>query len=181
MNSKKKLLILILAFVLLIGGAAVMYNILSDDADVENLAGTDAGDVVVPDFTVYDKDMNPVKLSDFRGKPVIVSFWASWCGVCKAEMPDFNAAYEKYGDEVMFMMINVTDGTQETKESADEFLATVDYTFPIYYDTTLEAGIKYGVSALPTSFFINSDGGLVGWGNYIDAATLEQAIGDMLK
>mgnify|MGYP002512586036 CR=1 FL=1 len=57
------------------------------------------------DFTVYDIDGNPVKLSDFRGRPIVLNFWASDCYYCVQEMPDFQNAYEKYGDEVVFLMV----------------------------------------------------------------------------
>ena len=56
-----------------------------------------------PDFTVYDLEGNPVKLSDFRGQPVILNVWASWCGPCKAEMPDLEEAYQTHGDEIAFL------------------------------------------------------------------------------
>ncbi len=182
MKKGTKLIIICLILVLLISGAGVLYNSLSDKVDTDNLAGNDdeAGYVDAVDFTVYDKNGNAVKLSEKFGKPIVISFWASWCGVCKAEMPDIETVYKELGDEVEFMMINVTDGTQETKESADEFLATVDYTFPVYYDTTLEAGIKYGAYSLPTTFFINSDAKVTSWANYLDLQTLREAVGSVM-
>ncbi len=183
MNNKTKLVILAIVLVLLIAGAGVLYNFLSDKVDIDKTTTDNNSDqdlLDAPDFTVYDKNGNEVKLSDFKGKPVFITFWASWCGVCKAEMPDIQTVYEQYGDKVEFMMINCTDGTQETMESANEFLGTVDYTFPVYYDTTLEAGIKYYASALPTSYFINADGKLIGRGAYLDLQTLHQAIGDIM-
>lgn len=182
MNSKKKTIITLLILVLLIAGSAALYSVLSEKTDTENLAsGEDSGYVAAPDFTVYDKGGSEVHLSDFRGDPVFITFWASWCGVCKAEMPDIQKAYEKYGDDVRFMMINVTDGTEETMQTADDFLKSVNYTFPVYYDTTLEAGIKYGASSLPSSFFINSRGDVIGWANYIDYETICIAIEDSMK
>lgn len=180
MNNKIKLIIIALALVLLIAGAGVLYNSLSDKVDKDNVADN-TNYVDAPDFTVYDSDGNPVKLSDKFGKPMVINFWASWCGVCKAEMPDFEKAYREYGDDVVFMMINVTDGVQETREMAEDFLATVDYTFPVYYDETMEAGIKYRVSALPTTYFANADGQLVSWGNYLDYETLKGVLDGLLE
>jgi len=171
-------------FVILLSGAAVMYNTLSDKVDTDKLAANDPADsdkVYAPDFTVYKENGEAVNLSDFKGKPVVMTFWASWCGVCKAEMPDIQTVYEEYGDEVEFMMINVTDGDQETMDSAKAFLDTVDYTFPVYYDTTLEAGVKYYVSGLPTTYFLKADGELMGRGAYLDLKTLHQAIGDIME
>ena len=114
-----------------------------------------------PDFTVYDLDGNPVKLSDFRGKPVILNFWASWCGPCKAEMPDLEAAYLEYGDEIRFLTVNLTDGRSETVESASAYITQQGYTFPVYYDTKAECAYTYGVTGIPMTLFIDKNGDLV--------------------
>ena len=77
-------------------------------------------DYSAPDFTVYDGDGNAAKLSDFFGKPLVVNFWASWCGPCKNEMPYFDkAAAER--DDVTILMVNLTDGQRDTVESVKKF------------------------------------------------------------
>ncbi|MBR6791922.1 MAG: redoxin domain-containing protein [Ruminococcus sp.] len=137
-------------------------------------------DFTAPDFTVYDSDGKAVKLSDFRGRPVVVNFWASWCYYCKVEMLDFDKAYENHSD-VEFMMINVTDGKSETIETAQEYVNGEGYKFPVYYDTTLEATQTYGASGLPMTFFINGSGQLVTYATgMLTADQLEQGL-SMLK
>ena len=76
-------------------------------------------------------------------------------------MPGFEKAAAEFGDEVVFMMINVTDGYQETKEDAVNFIAEKGYTFPVYFDMDLSAASVYGASSLPATAFINADGELV--------------------
>ena len=220
MNNKKGLLILLVAMVVLIGGAYFLYEKLGaqverpglivqegvgsltgtgnsqngnaamdENADgqggnAETQAGNDAvgGNVgaenetggsdtsdstltLAPDFTVYDAEGNAFKLWDFRGKPVILNFWASWCGPCKSEMPDFQEVYEEYGEEIHFLMVNMTDGYQETVESASKFIADAGYTFPVYYDTASEAAYTYNVYSIPTTFFIDAEGYGVAYGS----------------
>lgn len=134
-----------------------------------------------PDFTVIDRDGKPVKLSDLRGKPVILNFWASWCGPCQSEMPDFQKAYESYGEDVHFMIVNVTDGGRETVETARAYVDGQGYTFPIYFDTTLEAAILYGASAIPLTVFLDAEGRLVAYASgALTAATLQKGIGMLL-
>lgn len=125
-----------------------------------------------PDFTVVDAQGNPVKLSDFKGKPVVLNFWATWCGYCKQEMPVFEAAAQKHPD-IQFMMINATDGEQETMAGAMAYIAQSGYTFDVFYDTNLEAVNTYGISAFPTTFFIDKDGVLVA---YVSGALEEETL-----
>ena len=131
----------------------------------------------VPDFTVYDAEGTAYKLSDFLGKPIILNFWASWCGPCKAEMPDFEESYKAYGEEIHFLIVNLTDGNTETVESASAFIAEQGYTFPVYFDTAMEAAYAYAVSAIPASYFIDAAGNLVHQQvGMMDAESLQQAI-----
>ena len=135
---------------------------------------------LAPDFTVYDLEGNEVHLTDFFGKPIIVNFWASWCGPCKMEMPDFDSAYAAYKDDIVFLMVNMTDGSRETVEVASEFIANSGYSFPVYYDTEYSAAITYSVASLPTSYFLNEKGELVAHAKgAIDASTLQKGI-DMI-
>ena len=109
-----------------------------------------------PDFTVYDADGKPVKLSDMKGKPVVLNFWASWCPPCKAEMPDFQETYEEMGGRINFLMVNATGS--ETLAEAKAFIESSGYTFPVLYDTKDSASMAYGVSSLPTTYFIDAQG-----------------------
>lgn len=129
---------------------------------------------LAPDFTMLDKDGNAVKLSDLVGKPIVLNFWASWCPPCKAEMPDFEKAYQKYGDDVVFVMLNLTDGYSETVATAKAHIASCGYTFPVYFDTTGAGGYYYEVSAIPQTCFINARGQLVStMVGMLDGETLE--------
>ena len=137
-------------------------------------------DLQAPNFTVQDKAGKEVSLQSMEGKPVIVNFWASWCPPCKAEMPDFEAAYKKHGDTIQFMMVNMTDGGRETLATAEKYIQQQGYTFPVYFDTEQEAAITYGVSAIPTTYFIDATGKLVAYAaGAITAQQLEQGIAMM--
>ena len=192
MNSKKTLLILIIVFVLILVGAYVLYTQLGSQIAPEQLAtqpsgtpdatapsGTEPEKLMAPDFTVYDIDGNEVNLHDFHGKPIVLNFWASWCGPCKMEMPDFQDAYLAMGDDIHFVMVNITSG-RETKANATAFLADAGYTFPVYYDTAADAATTYGTYSLPTTYFLDAEGYAVARATgAINAELLQQGI-DMI-
>ena len=134
-----------------------------------------------PDFTVLDTDGQEVRLSDMQGTPVVLNFWASWCPPCKSEMPDFEEASKTYEGKVAFMMVNLTDGGRETVDTAKAYIEEQGYTFPIYFDTQQEAAIGYGVVSIPTTYFIDAQGGVVAYGQgALDQSALEQGIGMIL-
>lgn len=112
-----------------------------------------------PSFTVVDARGRSVELSSIRNKPVVVNFWATWCTYCLQEMPAFEEAYKKYGDDVVFMMVNMTAG-DETVARAKAFIADAGYTFPVYFDENGDAAATYRVSGLPMTLFIKRDGSL---------------------
>lgn len=136
-----------------------VFSILIISALVLSAVGCGA-DYEAENFTVLDSELREVELYDIIGKPVVLNFWATWCYYCRIEMPHFEAAAEKYKD-VAFMMINYTDGESETVESAAAYITEEGYTFPVYYDTSLQAADTYGVKAFPTTVFIDGEGRVV--------------------
>ena len=184
-----KILIVILAVAVLIAGFYVLRNQISarqeekepaveiPDAAEETADATETAPSAAPNFTVYDVDGNAYKLSDFQGKPVILNFWASWCGPCKSEMPEIQAAFEKYGNDIHFLIVDLADGRSETVEEASAYIAQQGYTFPVYYDTDMGATDAYGISAIPVTYFIDSEGYFVTYHvGAMPESTLQQGI-----
>ena len=200
MKDRKTLVLLVLAFAIVLAGAYLLYDRLGSQYAPDQLAvestpvpadtaesTADSGNTqqtaedaeaqrtAAPDFTAYDADGNAVQLSDYFGKPLVLNFWASWCGPCKSEMPAFQQAYEQE-DGVQFLLVNMTGG-RETQADAEALLAQEGYTFPVLFDLDLDAAMTYGVTALPTTYFLDAEGNLVAWAQgAINEQTLQQGL-----
>jgi len=144
-----------------------------EDTQPETTEATEPETIPAPDFTVQDWDGNEVHFSDYVGKPIVLNFWAHWCGPCQMEMPEFNAAYERLGGEVTFLMVHEGAAVDDGKEKVNEG----GYTFPVVFDVDSSAGNLYGITAFPTTFFIDKDGNLQAYYmGAMDASLLQQGI-----
>ena len=126
-------------------------EIVPDDSSLESAA----------DFAMLNRGGETVRLSECFGKPIILNFWATWCGPCQMELPYFNEAYLKYQDQIQFMMVDRTDGSYETQDGVIAFVEQQGYQFPLYFDVLGEGSLAYGVSAIPFTVAINANGRIV--------------------
>lgn len=118
-----------------------------------------------PSFPMEDSQGNTVQLSDFLGdNPVFLNFWASTCSPCNQEMPDIQALYEQYGDQIHFVLVNVGAAMNDTREKAESYLKEAEFTFPVYYDVDYQAISTYGINSFPFSIFIDAQGNLITYG-----------------
>ena len=197
--NKKGLLITLIVLLIVLGIAAALYPKLSAGMQTQQIATmpaataeptqaqteateaateavtepTEPEPIPAPDFAVQDWDGNEVHFSDYLGKPIVLNFWAHWCGPCQMEMPEFNAAYERLGGEVTFLMVHEGAAVDDGKEKVTEG----GYTFPVVFDVDSSAGNMYGITAFPTTFFIDKDGNLQAYYmGAMDADLLQQGI-----
>lgn len=200
--KKSSIIIIIVCAVVFIGvlaGSAVIYPILKDGFNMSDFIGSEnKGEDTLPSdgtaseeentagsadtswakgISVYDKNENEVKLEDLAGKPVLLNFWATWCGYCIMEMPDLEEAYKQYGDEIQFLIVNTDDGIKR----GEEFIKSKGYTFPTYYDLEHKAAISYGITSIPRTIAIDKDGNvLYNQPGMLTANSLESII-EMIK
>ena len=121
--------------------------------------GTDPG-AIAPAFAASGYAGAPVTLERFRGHPIVLNFWASWCPPCRAEMPALEAAYRKY--QARGVVVIGIDGATDTWSASRAFLAARGVTYPVARDERGQVAQAYHVTGLPTTFFIRADGRVAG-------------------
>lgn len=127
------------------------------------------------DVVLTDMSGKQVSLDSFKGKTVVLNFWATWCPPCRGEMPEFddlNKEFQKTGEAVL-LAVNLTDGRRDTPERVAEFLKETGYTMTVLLDETQEAASLFGVRYIPTTFVLDKDGELIG---QIQGATTKEAV-----
>ena len=107
-----------------------------------------------PDFTLTNLSGEPLTLSKLKGRPLILNFWATWCGPCRAEIPALQAASELIGDQGVILGVNV----QEHTPIVSDFALQRGMTYPIVLDLDAHVARLYQVSAYPTTYFIDPRG-----------------------
>ena len=122
----------------------------------------DVRGVVAPDFELTSLDGKRVKLSDFRGKAVLLNFWATWCSPCKVEMPWFVDLQNKYGNDGLVVLGIAMDDTDTPKIA--QFASEMGVNYPVLLGTDKVSEAYGNVEFLPTSFYIDRDGKIVGKG-----------------
>jgi thiol-disulfide isomerase/thioredoxin len=175
MSQKLKLGLGAAGFLALLVVATLAYNKLSrpeqtvslnDEVTVSPQKQSDTAQAVKQkalDFTMTDINGNSVQLSTLiaNGKPIVINFLSSLCPHCKVEMPDFDKLYKETGDEVQFVMLDLTDGQRETAEKGARYVQDQGFSFPVYFDTKQEAAYTYGIRSIPTTLFVDKDGYIV--------------------
>ncbi|QPA32722.1 TlpA disulfide reductase family protein [Thermaerobacillus caldiproteolyticus] len=109
-----------------------------------------------PDFALKTIDGQSIHLSDFRGKPVIVNFWTTWCPPCREEMPAMQKFYQEYKNEVQLLAVHLT--SQDERQKVEPFIQKYGITFPVVLDEKGKILKLYNIQTLPTSYLIDSNG-----------------------
>ncbi len=142
---------------IILASALVLGLILAGCSSGSEVAQGPQVDKLAPDFQLQTLDGQAVSLVDFRGKPVLLNFWATWCGPCRFEMPFIQEIFEKkeWSDTgLVILAIDIGESPSEVKE----FMENYDLSFTVLLDTNQDVALKYNIRAIPTTFFIDKDG-----------------------
>jgi thiol-disulfide isomerase/thioredoxin len=116
--------------------------------------GVEAGNPA-PDFQLQSLDGQTVSLGNLQGKPVLINFWATWCGPCRSEMPYIQEIYEEWSVKgLVVLAINMG----ESSSKVEEFMQSNSLSFAVLLDTKQDVAQRYNITGIPTTFFIDKDG-----------------------
>jgi cytochrome c-type biogenesis protein len=171
-GNNKILLVLVLVLALLVGTSYYEHQQASDrnqptqpqiSTDAAAGSGKAAKGKLAPEIILNDLNGQTVKLTDYRGKVVILNFWASWCPPCKSEMPDLDEAAREFtkANDAVLLTINLTDGNRETTETAGKYISDHNFSMKVLLDTQSRAANAYNITSIPTTYIIDKQGVIV--------------------
>lgn len=171
MNASRWYLVAVLVFVL--GGGWLWLNRAPTEVVALRTEPAPAVGHPAPDFTLIALDGSEFVLSEQRGTPIVLNFWATWCGPCQRELPELQRAAERYDGSVA--IVGVDQG--EEAEVVQKYVDELELTFAIPMDSAFEVGEVYNVRGLPTTFFIDRDGIIRDvWAGEMNSITLAEKI-----
>lgn len=135
----------------------IVTPILFQPAQAESEISAPQSGFLAPDFTLSTPQGETITLSEYRGKPVLIFLWASWCSVCKGIMPDLQAVYESYPSNA-FEILAINTTHQDTQLNAENYFTAQEYTYPMLLDKDGAVSRLYQLHGLPTSLLIAPDG-----------------------
>ena len=155
MNKMLKLILpVILTLVLLLASCSAGPEPLDGKSPAVPVKGTQINNLA-PDFQLQSLDGQTISLSDLRGKPVLINFWASWCPPCREEMPYLQEIYEEWTDKgLVVLAINIG----ESSSTAEEFIQSYNLSFTVLLDTEQDIAQRYNITGIPTTLFVDKDG-----------------------
>jgi cytochrome c biogenesis protein CcmG, thiol:disulfide interchange protein DsbE len=152
------------------------------DRNIEsNILGKPVTDFELPLFERYQSSYGTTfKLSEHKGQPIVINFWASWCIPCYEEAPQLEVAWQRYQNQVLLVGIQTLD--KGNKDKGRDFIEQFNLSFPNVIDESSNVNVDYGLVGVPETFFIKSDGTLM----YkhigpVNMAVLEEKIGELLQ
>jgi len=161
MNKKISTIIWIIAIGAVLVGAYVIYSKSKSNIEpppIETTSQPSQDSTPADDFSLKDLDGNTVNLSDYKGKVVILNFWAVWCKYCIMEMPDLNELNKELqeNNEAVLLAINV----KESPDTVKEYLTSNNIDLKVLMDQDGSVTTKYGIDGFPTTFILNKDGSI---------------------
>ncbi len=142
----KKKLTAILAILLALGLVATSCTCQTAAPEIGKLA---------PDLQLNTPDGQSIALSELKGTPVLLNFWATWCGPCRHEMPFLQQIYDERPEETLVLL---TINIQESSSQVAQFMQSEGLSFPVLLDSQADVAQKYNIMGIPTTFFIDKDG-----------------------
>ena len=144
----------LIGVVLVLGLGWIWVSRVQAVAQPDHLQPSPAVGYLAPDFELATLDGDVFTLSDQRGTPLVLNFWATWCGPCRSELPSLQDAAERYEGEVMIVGVDQGEETAVVQAYVDQ----MGLSFPIPMDSALEAANIYNVKGMPTTYFVDAEG-----------------------